>query len=62
MIKPDNFAGTEAARKIFMPYNKISDINEWNEYDKLKYFSICVNVTASTFLENLEIQKGNLSW
>lgn len=62
MIKPDNFTGTEDVRKFFKQYNKISDINEWNENDKLKYFSIFVKGTASTFLENLEDQKGNWSW
>ncbi|KAF0762099.1 serine/threonine-protein kinase fray2-like [Aphis craccivora] len=40
----------------------ISDINEWNENDKLKYFSIFVKGIVSTFLENLEDQKRNLSW
>ncbi|KAF0700501.1 serine/threonine-protein kinase fray2-like, partial [Aphis craccivora] len=62
MIKPDNFTGTENVRKFFKQYIKISDINEWNEHDKLKFFSIFVKGTASTFLENLEDQKGNGSW
>lgn len=37
MIKPDNFTGTEDVRTFFKQYNKVRDINEYNENDKLKY-------------------------
>jgi len=62
IIKPDTFTGNEDVRNFFKQYNKVSDINEWSESDKLKYFSIFLKGTASIFLENLEDQKGNWSW
>ena len=62
MYEPDHFLGVENVRNFFKKYNKVSEINGWNEEDKIKFLSIFVNKTASTFLENLEYRKENWTW
>lgn len=62
MIKPDHFSGNEDVRKYFKQYEKAADVNGWKDEDKVRFLSVFVKGTASTFLENLEDKHNNWTW
>jgi hypothetical protein len=62
IYKPDHFSGLENVRKFFKEYNKAGEINGWTDTDKVKFSSIFLKDTASTFLDNLEGRNDNLTW
>jgi hypothetical protein len=62
IYKPDHFSGLENVRKFFKEYNKAGEINGWTDTDKVKFLSIFLKDTASTFLDNLEGRNNNLTW
>ncbi|KAL4119222.1 hypothetical protein QTP88_012065 [Uroleucon formosanum] len=62
MIKPDHFSGNEDVKKYFKQYEKVADINSWKNEDKIRFLSVFVKGTASTFSENLEDKRNNWIW
>jgi len=61
-MTPDYFTGNEDVKKFLKQYSMITDFNNWDEKDKLKFLPMFVKGTASNFLDNLNNLKTNWTW
>lgn len=62
IIKPECFSGHDDVKQFLKQYEKAALINSWNDNDKIRFLSIFLKDTASTFLENLENKKDKWTW
>lgn len=61
-ITPDYFTGNEDVKKFLKQYSIITEFNNWDEKDKIRFLPMFVKGTASSFLENLNSVKENWTW
>jgi len=59
---PEHFTGNEDVKKFLRQYSMITEFNNWNEIDKLRFLPMSVKGTAGNFLENLNNLKENWTW
>lgn len=50
---PDYFIGNEDVKKFLKQYSMITDFNNWDKNNKLKFLPMFVKGTVSNFVDNL---------